>query len=87
MAFGGSTAKLFLSGSYCMMNCAVITCPAARTGRSAKTIEFAETPVRVSLPSASVAPAALIKARDGTGPVGVTSPMVFSSGMFGYGAD
>ena len=49
VAFGGSTAKLSLPSSHCMMNCSVVTCPAARTGRSAKTIEFADTPVRIEL--------------------------------------
>ena len=44
VAFGGSVAKLSLPSSHCMMNCLVATCPAARTGRSAKTIAFAELP-------------------------------------------
>ena len=57
--------------------------PAARTGRSAKTIEFADTLVIVSLPPSSLAPAELTTKSDGTGPVGVTAPMVFFSGTFG----
>ena len=77
VALGGSLMKLSAPSSHCMMNCSVVTWPAARTGRSAKTIEFAATPVMVSLPPSSFAPAELTTKSDGTGPVGVTTPMVF----------
>ena len=77
VALGGSLMKLSLPSSHCMMNCSVVTWPAARTGRSAKTIEFADTPVIVRVLPSSLAPAELRTNREGTGPVGVAWPMVF----------
>src|SRR5215212_8957446 len=84
VALGGSAAKLFLSASHCLMNCSVVTWPAARTGRSAKTITFAATPDKVSFVPLSVAPAELTTASEGTGPVDLTCPIVLSSGTCGF---
>ena len=67
VAFGGSLAKLSLPSSHCWRNCRVVSCPAARVGRSANTIVFGETPVRTSLPFSSLAPAALRTASEGPG--------------------
>ena len=54
--------------------------PAARTGRSAKTMTLLLTPVSVSLPSASVAPSALMTPSEATGAGWVSWPMVLASG-------
>ncbi|WP_029587672.1 hypothetical protein [Bradyrhizobium sp. URHD0069] len=54
-------------------------CPAARTGRSAKTIELGATPVSVSFPPCRPAPLAFKTINDGT-ISGLAWPIVFSNG-------
>ena len=69
VAFGGSLAKLSLFslvGDHSRSKCAVMACPAARTGRSAKRIELVATPVSVSFPPCRLAPRAFITMSDGT---------------------
>ena len=57
----------------------VSECPAARTGRSAKTIELGATPVSVSFPPCRLAPRAFMTINDGT-ISGPAWPIVFCSG-------
>ena len=69
VAFGGSLAKLsslVLPGDHSSIKWDVSECPAARTGRSAKTMEFGATPVSVNFPPCRLAPPALITISDGT---------------------
>src|SRR4051812_8841832 len=67
VALGGSLAKLSGAASaHSSSRCAVSAWPAARTGRSAKTIAFGDTPWSVSVRPATFAALALSTIRDGT---------------------
>jgi hypothetical protein len=69
VAFGGSLAKLSRSsfpGVHCSSRNDVSTCAAARSGRSANTIEFGDTPVKVSLLPWRLAPLAFKTISEGT---------------------
>ena len=82
VAFGGSLLKLSalsLLGDHSCIRSVVSECPAARTGRSAKTIELGATPVSVSFPPCRLAPRAFITINDGT-TSGPAWPIVFCSG-------
>src|SRR5262245_60420003 len=84
VALGGSLAKLSLPTSHSLMKCAVRTWPAARTGRSAKTMEFDDTPVSVNLLPCKVAPLEFRTARDGiisffVGPMGFLAGWLMAS--------
>jgi hypothetical protein len=80
--FGGSLVKLSslsLVGDHSSSRWIVSACPAARTGRSANTIELGATPVRVSFPPCRLAPRAFMTINDGT-ISGPAWPIVFCSG-------
>jgi len=55
-----------LLGDHSSSRSAVRLCPAARTGRSANTIELGATPVNVSLPPCGLEPRAFMTISDGT---------------------
>src|SRR4051794_20370791 len=79
VAFGGSLAKLSFPSSHCLMNSLVSTCPAALTGRSAKTIEFGAMLLIVNFPTLRLAPPELRTANDGTISA-LDAPIVFCAG-------
>ena len=82
VAFGGSLVKLSplsLLGDHSASRSVVSECPAARTGRSAKTIELGATPVSVSFPPCRLAPRAFMTIKDGT-ISGLAWPIAFCSG-------
>ena len=83
VAFGGSFAKLSLPVPQSSMMWLVRSCPAARTGRSAKTIEFGATPVSTSLFPCKLTPCELRTMSEGTTSGLVTPPIVFCSGTCG----
>ena len=83
VAFGGSFAKLSVPIAQSSMMWLVVSCPAARTGRSAKTIEFGATPVSTSLFPCKLTPCELRTIREGTTSGLVTPPIVFCSGTCG----
>jgi hypothetical protein len=86
---GGSFAKVAsLALPHSSSKWAVKACPAALTGRSAKTIELVATPVRVSLSPTRVAPPAFMTIRDGTvcGFTEADAPIVCCSGTCPEGA-
>ena len=79
----GSFAKLSVPIAQSSMMWLVVSCPAARTGRSAKTIEFGATPVSTSLFPCKLTPCELRTIREGTTSGLVTPPIVFCSGTCG----
>ena len=85
VAFGGSFAKLSLPLPQSSTIRAVRSCPAARTGRSANTMAFGDTPARTSFPSFRTAPLELRTNNEGT-TSGFACPMDFSSGICGFGS-
>ena len=74
-----SFRRLRWLGDHSSSKWVVSECPAARTGRSANTIEFGATPVSVSFPPCRLAPRAFITINDGT-ISGPAWPIVFCSG-------
>ena len=77
VALGGSFAKLSLPVAQSSMILLVRSWPAARTGRSANTIEFGDIPVSTNLLPCKLTPRELKTINDGTTSGLVTPPMVF----------